>query len=457
MPIRKRIIRYFASTTILLTGIVLFLIYLLFSAYREEEFQQRLKDKITFSVKFLGEIEATNKDLLDHLDQITINDLYEEKMLLFDAQKKLIYASLDDTRIQKTQEILNQLGPERTWVETKEEAFDVIGVLIQRKEQQFYGIYKAYDTFGYTQMRFLRWVLIGAFLFITLITLIVTYYLSRQITAPINQMAKEMETLNLGDRDAILSVPDTKDEINFLAQKFNEMLQRIKQAFSFQRHAVHHISHELKTPIAALVSNFEQMENLSNPDTLKKYLQQQKEDTIALGDTINALLEISKIETGNQPHMKIERIDELIYDLVDTFQMGAPDYRFKITIDPLEIREEQDLQIIANKKLLRIALNNLFNNARKYSDSSELYIHIGSHYNELKLSIQNDGPVLEAKEQEALYDYFYQGKNAEGKGGFGLGLVMVQKILELHKGNIHYQHSPEGFNEFVVTLKKNAD
>lgn len=95
MKIREKMVLYFSSTTILLTGITALFIYSLFSGYRRNEFQQRLTDKIIFSLKFMDEVQQTSNNLLKHLDRITINDLYEEKMLLFDADKKLIFASLD--------------------------------------------------------------------------------------------------------------------------------------------------------------------------------------------------------------------------------------------------------------------------------------------------------------------------------------------------------------------------
>ena len=191
MQIRKKIILYFSATTIILTGIALVFIYTLFSGYREGEFQQRLKDKISFSIKFLDEVQKTNTDLLDNLDQITIDDIYEEKMLLFNANKQLIYASLDNTQIIHTKQILSQLSPNNNWLKMEEDGFDVVGTNINVNGKEFYGIYKAYDTYGYTQLHFLGYILWAAFFFISIVTLLVTFYISRQISMPINRMAKD--------------------------------------------------------------------------------------------------------------------------------------------------------------------------------------------------------------------------------------------------------------------------
>ena len=451
MKIRKKIILYFSATTIALTGIVLFIIYTLFGVYRREEFQQRLNEKITFSLKFLGEVQHTSQALLNNLDRITINGLYDEKMLLFDGNKKLIYASLDDTRINTSNAILGKLGKSRPWIETKEGKFDVIGVYINMNNRSFYGIYKAYDTFGYSQKRILAYILWGAFAFITVITLIVTFILSRQISSPINKMAREMNLIRLESGNALISVPDTRDEINYLATRFNELMRRLDNSFAFQRHAVHHISHELKTPIAILVSNFDKMEKEPDLENLKKLLAVQKADTLSLGDTINALLEISKVETGNHPPMKPHRIDDLLFDVIANLHSLAPDFIFQVEFAEI-VEQEEALMVSCNPRLLSIAFTNLLVNAIRYSGKKEAFILIWTENNKVRLEIKNDGPVILPEERKFLFNYFFRGQNSKDKGGFGLGLVMVQKIIQLHKGSIEYQCPDAATNDFLISL-----
>lgn len=451
MKIRKKIILYFSATTIALTGLVLFIIYTLFGAYRREEFQQRLNEKITFSLKFLGEVQHTSQSLLNNLDRITINDLYDEKMLLFDGSKKLIYASLDDTRIHNSDAILGKLGSDKTWIEIKEGKFDVVGVFVQMDGKSYYGIYKAYDTFGYTQKRFLAYILWGAFAFITVITLIVTFYLSREISSPINKMAREMNLIQLESGNALISVPDSKDEINYLATRFNELMHRLNNSFAFQRHAIHHISHELKTPIAILVSNFDKMEKEKDPAELRKLLAVQKEDTLSLGDTINALLEISKVETGNQPPLEPYRIDEALFEVIDKVRPLDPGYVFQIDFAGI-VENEQQLMVSCNPKLIKIAITNLLINCIRYSQAKEAFILIRMEDGHIGLEIKNTGPVILPGERKYLFNYFFRGQNSTGKGGFGLGLVMVHKIIQLHQGTIAYQAAGRHTNLFKISL-----
>ena len=118
MTIRSKILLYFSILSIGIVGIAFIIIYSLFSNYRTEEFQQRIKDKTITTVKFLVEIEQIDHNLLQTMDEYTINNLYKEKVLIFDSQKKLIYTSVDDTRIRYEKDILQKLSTSNPLIET---------------------------------------------------------------------------------------------------------------------------------------------------------------------------------------------------------------------------------------------------------------------------------------------------------------------------------------------------
>src|SRR5690606_36118725 len=132
-----------------------------------------------------------------------------------------------------------------------------------------------------------RVILIITFIAMVIMAVVLTFYISRQISQPLIKMAAQIEGLKFDSGNQHIDIPQTKDEIHLLATRFNELMKRLNESFTFQKHAVHHISHELKTPIAVLVSNLERAESENDLDKLKLFLQHQKEDTRNLADIIN--------------------------------------------------------------------------------------------------------------------------------------------------------------------------
>jgi two-component system, OmpR family, sensor histidine kinase ArlS len=84
VKIRNKILIYFSSTVIALSAISLTIIYILFYEYREEEFQQQQNDKIKYTIRLLAEYKEMSEELANIMDELTIHDFYDEKMLVFD-------------------------------------------------------------------------------------------------------------------------------------------------------------------------------------------------------------------------------------------------------------------------------------------------------------------------------------------------------------------------------------
>ena len=249
-------------------------------------------------------------------------------------------------------------------------------------------------------------------------------------------MSEEMVTISLDSQNTFIDVPDSKDEIHILATQFNVLMKRLNESFAFQKHVVNHISHELKTPIAILVSNFEKMENEEDLDVLKSWIQYQKEDTKNLSDIINVLLELSKVESGNELHRTLLRVDDLIFDVIEELKMLYDDFSFEIVLED-SITDESNLMLEGNEKLLRLAIVNLAVNCVQYSNQKSAKILI-SYLDGLSVSFVNSGDTILAEERQYLFQHFFRGRNSFGKRGFGLGLVFINRILSVHNSSIKY-------------------
>lgn len=453
MKIKNKIRIYFSTTVIVLTALSSVIIYVLFAEYREEEFQQRQKEKVTYTLGLIVEYKELSENLSAIMDRLTIHDFYDEKMLIYDQNKQLIYQSVDDLRIDEAAKMLNELSPANQWIETKEEKYDVIGMYMESDQKQFYALSKAYDAFGYTKLDFLKNVLIIIFIIITGIVLFISHYLSRKISKPLTDLAETVATLNINDKNFKgLATDTTSYELRYLSEKFNQLLARTNDAFAFQKHAAQHISHELKTPLAVLVSELERAQNISDPVLKDQVIQNQIVRAKSLADIITILLEISKNETEDQLSLSNVRVDELIFTSIEDLSMLHPDFRFEISFEPDDFKEGQ-LQLQANSILIKQAFLNIMRNCIAYSLKPQAQIIFnGNISGEIKISFINQGNPIKPEEEDNLFDHFYKGSNSQGQTGFGLGLVLTKKIVELHRGTITYSNPSANTIVFAATL-----
>ena len=453
MKIRNKILIYFSTTVVFVTAVSLVLIYVLFYEYREEEFQQHQNEKIHTTIKLIENFKQQSATISFLIDQQDINDFYDEKLLVYDSNKSLIFASLDSLDISKAESILNQLSPSQKWVETKEENYDLIGVYVVTSDGDYYAVSKAFDAFGYTKIAFLRIVLIGIFLFITVVVILISWFLSSNISKPITELTENLKKYEAGkEKFGELAIETSSYELTQLTRIFNELLKRTNEAFLFQKHTIHHISHQLKTPISVLVSELERINNYDKIEEVKPKIESQIVKAKSLGSIINVLLEISKIESGQEINKQELRIDEMFFDIIEELKVIYPGFNFEVNYTHHEVNENK-LIISMNQTLISQAIQNLLVNCVTYSDNSKAEILIDcSEENQLKIQIINSGKPITLKEQDYLFDHFFRGENSVGKMGQGLGLILTKKILELHSSTITYSNTAHNINIFTLNF-----
>lgn len=455
MKIRNKILVYFSSTVIVLSAISLTLIYILFYEYREEEFQQQQNEKIKYTVGLVTEFKEMSEELAQLLDAQDIHDFYDEKLLIFDGQKQLVFSSLDYLPIIKTNEILNALSPSNQWIETKEGDYDLVGIYVEHKGKTYYGVSKAYDFSGYSKLYFLRNVLIAIFAAIAVIVILLSLYLSNIISKPITRLAENLNQYDLRSEKSELLKPDISSyELQHLTERFNELLNRTNEAFAFQKNAINHISHELKTPVAILVSELEKTKHYTDVDQREVVMDKLIKQAKSLGEIINVFLEISKMESGQRISKENLRVDEILFDVIAELKVVYPNFDFELNYFPVKF-DENSLIVNGNKMLVKQAFQNLLLNCISYGNEPKAQIKIDcSLKDQLRISISNRGEIVSKKEEKNLFHHSFRGKNSEGKIGFGLGLVLAKKIMDVHKADIFYRSSNTDLNVFEVVFRK---
>jgi two-component system, OmpR family, sensor histidine kinase ArlS len=453
MKIRDKILIYFSSTVIVLLGISLYSIYLLFAEYREEDFQQQQNEKIINTIKLIEKFKEESASISYFLDQQDINDFYDEKMLIFDSNKELIFSSLDSLIISGKNTILNNLTPANNWIETKEGDYDLIGVYCEFENKKYFAISKAYDAFGYDKLSFLKNVLLIIFSGIVFIIILLGYFLANKISKPITKLAANLINYDINSKQPkVFEIETSSHELTHLTQKINEFVLKVNEAFLFQKNITHHISHQLKTPITILISELELLKNNPDIDVIQQEMNFQIIKAKSLGDIIDVLLELSKLETGIEIKNENIRIDELVFDMINELLNIYPHFSYDIHYTPTDF-DPRRLVLGTNFLLLKQVVQNMLNNCILHSSKPNAAIQFdATSDNQLKLIFTNSGKPISKEEESLLFNHFFRGANSEGKSGFGLGLVLTKKILELYNAQISYKNPSGNTNIFEITF-----
>ncbi|HTO38048.1 MAG TPA: HAMP domain-containing sensor histidine kinase [Brumimicrobium sp.] len=452
MKIRNKILFYISTIVILIMAVAFTFIFILFSEYREEEFQQQQFDKIKTTIKLIEQFKDDSAEISYLLDEQDINDFYDEKLLIFDGNKQPIFESLDDLEIEQTEKILNQLSSNRNWIETTEGEYDLIGVYRLRNGVEYYGISKANDVYGHTKLNYLKTVLILIFLSITIIIILVSLYISKTIATPIIELEAKISNYKIDkENNAPIEINTTTIELINLTDRFNELLLKTEDAFKFQKHTINHISHQLKTPIAVLVTELEKTKKISEASEVKDAIQQQVIKAKSLGSIIDVLLEISKIESGQTVDFHEYRIDEVVFDCINELNIIYPDFVFNVNYSTANF-DDKFLTKKINPTLIKQAFLNLLHNSIKYSavNNSEVNFNLDNS-SDLSIVFKNSGaPIIDA-ENKLMFKYFFRGENSKDKAGHGLGLILTKRIVEIHDAKIHYEREND-MNVFSITF-----
>jgi signal transduction histidine kinase len=436
--------------------VAFYAVYAISENHRREEFFQRLKDRVFTTYKILIHVDQIDRNLLQTFDKNTINSLYDEKILLYDATGKEIYSSIDDLDIRhRPNNILEKLKGNEDEVALTEGAYEVLGTRFATGNQTYYGIAKAHDRFGKSKILLLRNSLLIIYSLIVLLLIILSLYLSKIITSPITRLTKEIQGITSDDFSLRINTT-TNDEVGLLTNKFNELLERVKNALKFQQHFIHHVSHELKTPLSVMMSNVETALKEHELKQMTDSLQFQKNALMEISYIINAMMDISKVEhqlAGTE--LEDVRLDELLFECIDEIHLIDHEFRFDLKLDD-NIDSSEMLTIKGNSRMLKMAIMNLLKNAINYSEKEVPNVELKHKNQSIYIDIVNDGGLLTEEEEVRLFTHLFRGENSRNIKGFGLGLVLTKRVIALHNGHIQYSKTADNKNCFTVSLPLSA-
>lgn len=425
-------------------------IYFLYASYRQEDYYNRVE----LEGEDLYEIYQSLSNKNANVQQGDVLELHRialinEHLFVLDSNQSLIFSLGANSAVD-----IPNINFEKVKKQGKLQIMDSAQnqiVAIYKPVQKGFLITEAYDRVGLKKVYTMSIILSGVFGGSLLLTAVISFLFVRQAIKPIVELSDQMQRTNVFNLSERITVKPAKDEIYAIAKNFNAMLERIRTGFEYRKSFVQHSSHELRTPLAVMLSQTEAaLNNVNDVEGFRKVLLSLKEDQQHLIELTNALLQISQNEqlefVENWPAL---RVDELLYDTAAYFNKSFPDGKIDISYDNLP-KDDVELMVKGNDSLLRSAFINLIKNAYLYSEDKSVQIIIHTSDQKLSIVFQNKGKQLTPEEVSKMFLPFFRGANAESKKGFGLGLAIIERIIQIHKGKLSYAAKGDNLNQFKV-------
>ncbi len=438
MKIRTKLALRF---TIIVASILLFFafaIYYFSSSYREQEFYSRLREKANNTAKLLIDVDEVSKDLLKIIDKNTAS-LPEEQIGVYDYNNKEIYSSGDSIDSKVDKGLLNEI---RLKGELQQNANgkEVLGILFTGKYDRFVVIASAYDKYGVGKIRNLQLILILGLFACVLVTMIAGWSYAGQALSPISKVVGEVDEITASNLSQRVNEGNGRDEIAQLAVTFNQMLNRIEEAFKLQKSFVSNASHELRTPLTSITGQLEvALIKQRDPGEYVAIIRSALEDINSLSKLTNGLLILAQANMdASALRLKDVRMDELLWQTRNELLKSTPLY--KINIEILDFPEDENmLTVNGSEQLLKSAILNLMVNACKFSPDREVFISFNVKNDSIQLVFKDHGIGISPENLKNIFQPFFRGDNAKMYPGHGLGLSLTQKIIALHKGEMRIE------------------
>ena len=425
-------------------------IYYFSSSYRTNDYQKRLTDRAKTTARLLLDVKEVDETLLKIIDKNSLA-LYQEQIFILDENNSQIYSNIEDSLFQD-KEIINEINQNKIY-EFKQGERDAIGLLYEFENHNYVVIASAFDIYGIAKIKNLKIILISGFFLSMFISVIAGLLFSGRALAPISAVVKQVKKISITNLNLRVDEGNKKDEIAQLAMTFNQMLQRLEEAFVLQREFVSNAAHELRTPFTVMLAEIDL--SLMHDRTKEHYvltLKNLSKEIKNLSKLSNGLLDLARISFDNSNfELRNIRVDELLIETCnDVFRMNKEakvNFEFENLTD-----DESSLCILGNEQLIKTAIKNLVENACKFSNDKKVNISLTASESSLKIEIHDTGIGIATEDIDKVFQPFYRGKNTHFFSGYGLGLALAMKIVQLHNGNISVKSEIGVGSEFVISL-----
>lgn len=310
-------------------------------------------------------------------------------------------------------------------------------------------------------------VMLAILILLILLAMLLSLWIYRTVLRPISELKKATNEIKEGNLDYELAIGE-RDEIGGLCMDFEEMRQRLRdnaeeklQYEQENKELIRNISHDLKTPITAIKGYVEGIMDgvASSPEKLDKYIRTIYNKANDIDKLIDELTFYSKIDTNKIPYVFAKiNINAYFEDCVEELglELGAKN----IDLGFFDYTEEP-VTVIADAEQLKRVINNIISNSVKYLDKKRgiINIRLRDEGDFVQIEIEDNGKGIAARDLPNIFERFYRTDSSRNssRGGSGIGLSIVKKIVEDHGGRI-WATSKESIGTVMhIVLRKHQE
>ena len=283
---------------------------------------------------------------------------------------------------------------------------------------------------------------------VTVLSGILAYFVSGRALKPLRSFASQVEKVQLNNLADMRINEDVLPEFRQLSHSFNQMLERLNNAFAAQRQFTGNAAHELRTPLALMQAQLE-LFSAEHPDVLPEtaeFLTLLREQTERLTQMTKTLLEMSNLQqVARNEHIQLApMIEEIFTDLAPLAEKND-----------IALEVEGDGAMIGSDALIYRLLFNLTENAVKYNrHGGSVRVTVSQESEKLVIRVSDTGRGIPEEFQRSIFQPFFRVDKSRSReyGGAGLGLSLVWEIAELHGGSVRVTKSSDRGTTILVEL-----
>lgn len=267
------------------------------------------------------------------------------------------------------------------------------------------------------------------------------------VVSRVERIASAVTKISADQLDERIDLPTGPDEVGQMAVEVNRMLERIAGAFRAQDRFISHVSHELKTPVAALLAQAQVIKRSSASHDYKGFVISVEDEMRRLGKLVESFLLLARF--GHGKRFVAETLipaNEVVLGSVQHNRLLAQQHDVRVFPTLYDPGSGEELLVRGDPELLSVAVDNLIRNAIQISPrGSEVFVAVDRENDFARISVRDQGPGIPDEYIDRLFDRWTQVPRSEtSRTGSGLGLSIAKGVVDLHGGTISVRNRGTG-------------